>query len=77
MCHISKIHDSYIHLNSAMITKLCLICLYLVPLTLGLKCCHQEFVIEGNECKTEIECEGSCATQKTIGKSFILNSGLD
>ena len=59
---------------STMITKLGLICLFFVTLTLGLKCCHQEFVTKGNECMTEIECEGSCATQKTIGKSFILNS---
>ena len=63
-----------IHRLSAMKTKLLVICVYLVPLTLGLKCCHQEFVTKGNECMTDIECEGSCATQKTIGKSFILNS---
>ena len=63
-----------IHRLTKMIAKLCLICLFFVTLTLGLRCCHQEFVTTGNECMTEIECEGSCATQKTIGKSFILDS---
>ena len=68
VCHISK---NMIHRLSKMITKLCLLCLFFVTLTSGLKCCHQEFVTKGNECMTEIECEGSCATQKTIGKSCI------